>query len=83
MPRFDANIDLLFTERPFLSRFQAARDAGIDAVEILFPYAHDADEIVGAARAANVDIVLINTPMPNAEAGDIGCAARPDRRGEF
>ncbi|MDF1737038.1 MAG: TIM barrel protein [Minwuia sp.] len=83
MPRFDANIDLLFTERPFLSRFQAARDAGIGAVEILFPYAHDRGEIAEAARAAMVDITLINTPMPNAEAGDIGCAAQPDRRGEF
>ena len=83
MPRFDANIDLLFTERPFLSRFQAARDAGIDAVEILVPYAHDANEIASAARTANVEIALINTPMPDAESGDIGCAAQPDRREEF
>jgi hydroxypyruvate isomerase len=83
MPRFDANIDLLFTERPFLSRFQAARDAGIDAVEILAPYPHGADAIRDAAGDAGVHIALINSPMIDAEAGDIGCAADPARRDLF
>ncbi len=83
MPRFDANIDLMFTERPFLSRFQASADAGIPAVEILAPYPHGATEIRNAATGAGTDIVLINTPILDPEAGIIGCAADPARRDEF
>ncbi|MDF1720189.1 MAG: TIM barrel protein [Minwuia sp.] len=83
MPRFDANIDLLFTERPFLSRFQATADAGMDAVEILNPYPHGAPAIQEAAGAAGTEIVLINTPVLNPEAGIIGCAAAPARRDTF
>lgn len=83
MPRFDANIDLMFTEQPFLSRFRASADAGIGAVEILNPYPYGAAAIRDAATAAGTDVVLINTPILNAEAGDIGCAADPARRGQF
>ncbi|MDX1801273.1 MAG: hydroxypyruvate isomerase, partial [Marinobacter sp.] len=48
MPRFAANLTLLFTELPFLERFAAARKAGFDGVEYLFPYDWAPDEL--AAR---------------------------------
>lgn len=83
MPRFDANIDLMFTEQPFLSRFRTSAEAGIAAVEILNPYPHGATAIRNAATTAGTDIVLINTPVLDAEAGDIGCAADPARRDQF
>ena len=40
MPRFAANLSLMFNEVPFLDRFDAAARAGFDAVEFLFPYEH-------------------------------------------
>jgi hydroxypyruvate isomerase len=45
MPKFSANLSMMFTEYPFLARFDAARESGFDAVEFLFPYAHSAAEI--------------------------------------
>ena len=38
MPKFAANLTMLFTELPFMQRFEAARKAGFEAVEYLFPY---------------------------------------------
>ncbi|EGO94579.1 Hydroxypyruvate isomerase, partial [Acidiphilium sp. PM] len=45
MPRFAANLSMMFNEVPFLDRFAAAADAGFDAVEFLFPYEHRPEEI--------------------------------------
>jgi hydroxypyruvate isomerase len=45
MPRFAANLSMMFTEVPFLDRFDAAAKAGFSAVEFLFPYEHPADRI--------------------------------------
>ncbi|MGC1555653.1 MAG: hydroxypyruvate isomerase, partial [Bradyrhizobium sp.] len=45
MPRFAANLTLMFNEVPFLDRFEAAAKAGFTAVEFLFPYAYPAEEI--------------------------------------
>ncbi|MEC9347742.1 MAG: TIM barrel protein [Pseudomonadota bacterium] len=83
MPRLAANIDWLFTELPFAERFGAARAAGFDAVEILFPYDHDPDVLAAAREAAGTEVVLVNTPAPYRAAGDIGCAADPARRSLF
>ena len=47
MPRFAANLSLMFNELGFLERFGAARAAGFDGVEFLFPYAFDAEQIAG------------------------------------
>ena len=52
MPRFSANLSLLFTERPFLERFAAAAAAGFRAVEFQFPYAFPKEEVAAAARTA-------------------------------
>ena len=50
MPRFAANLTMLFNEVPFLDRFERAARAGFEAVEFLFPYAYEAAEIVRRAR---------------------------------
>ncbi|WP_416899404.1 MAG: hydroxypyruvate isomerase family protein [Minwuia sp.] len=72
MPRFSANIDLMFTERPFMERFAAAAAWGFPEVEILNPHAHDTADIVAAAKAAGVRVTLINTPIPRMADGDRG-----------
>jgi len=82
MPRFAANLSFLFTERSFLERFAAAARAGFDAVEFMSPYELPAAEIAGAARAADVEVVLFNTPPGDAK-GDFGLAALPGREAEL
>ena len=78
MPRLAANLSWLFAERPFLDRFAAAADAGFEAVEMMFPYAHSPEAIAAAATAP---IVLIN--LPPGGAGERGIAALPGRKAEF
>jgi hydroxypyruvate isomerase len=58
-----ANISLLFRELPLLERFAAAHEAGFPTVEIQNPYEHSACALTSAARAANVDVILINAPL--------------------
>lgn len=77
VPRFCANLDVLFTERPFLDRFAAARAAGFEAVEILFPYDHDPADIAARLRGEGLTLALINTPAGDWAAGERGFAARP------
>ena len=79
MPRFSANISTLFTEHDVLDRFAAARDAGFEAVEMQFPYDLPLEDLVHAKRDAGVDVVLINLPGGDFEAGDRGLAGLPDR----
>jgi hydroxypyruvate isomerase len=83
MPRFAANLSLMFTEDAFPQRFKAAADAGFDAVEFLFPYDWPADEIAEWRRTANVEQVLFNLPPGDWAKGDRGLAALPERRDEF
>ncbi|MDZ4093377.1 MAG: 2-oxo-tetronate isomerase [Paracoccaceae bacterium] len=83
MPRFAANLSMMFTEWPFLDRFQAAADAGFAAVEYLFPYDHPAEVVAGHLRAAGLQQALFNMPPGDWDAGDRGLAALPDRRAEF
>ena len=78
--RFSANIDLMFTERPFMERFAAAASWGFPEVEILNPHAHDAAEIAAAARTAGVGVTLINTPIPDMRNGDRGAGVDPATR---
>lgn len=83
MPRFAANLTLLFKELPFLERFQAAAEAGFQAVEVLFPY-DDAANLVSRQLTANgLHMVLINTPPPNYTGGARGFAATPNGQARF
>ncbi|HEY8381145.1 MAG TPA: 2-oxo-tetronate isomerase [Microvirga sp.] len=83
MPRFAANLSMMFTERPFLERFGAAAAAGFDAVEFLFPYAFAAHEI--RARLGDNGLVqaLFNLPPGDFEAGERGIACLAGRRDAF
>jgi 2-dehydrotetronate isomerase len=79
MPRFAANLSMMFTEVPFLDRFDAAAKAGFTAVEFLFPYDYPAEEVGRRLRAAGLTQALFNLPPGNWEAGEKGFAALPDR----
>ncbi|WP_424944270.1 hydroxypyruvate isomerase family protein [Aliiroseovarius crassostreae] len=83
MPRFAANLTLLFKELPFLERFQAAADAGFEAVEVLFPYDDAAGLITRQLTAHGLHMVLINTPPPNYTGGERGFAATPNGQKRF
>jgi len=83
MPKLAANLTYLFTEVDLLDRFEAAAKAGFRAVEYQLPYAHDAQAMHARLREHNLEMVLINLPMGDAEAGDAGIACHPDRMQEF
>ncbi|WP_417414978.1 2-oxo-tetronate isomerase [Hoeflea sp.] len=83
MPHFAANLSMMFTERDFPDRFQAAADASFDAVEFLFPYDYRAEDVAEWCRAAGVEQVLFNLSPGNWDEGDRGLAALPRRKAEF
>ena len=83
MPKFAANLSMLFTELPFMERFAAAKAAGFEAVEYLFPYAFDKSELANALKSNNLKQVLHNLPAGNWDAGDRGMACDPGRVDEF
>ena len=83
MPKLAANLSMLFTEVPFLDRFERASKAGFTAVEFLFPYAYSADDIKKRLYTHGLTLVLHNLPAGNWEAGERGIACHPDRVAEF
>ncbi|GGO55145.1 hydroxypyruvate isomerase [Roseovarius pacificus] len=83
MPRFAANLSMLFRELPVLERPAAARDAGFAGVEILFPYDEPGHLIRQALDRAGLPLILINTPPPNWTGGDRGFAAIPGGEERF
>jgi hydroxypyruvate isomerase len=83
MPRFSANLSMLFTEEPFLDRFIAAAKAGFQGVEFLFPYAVPKEEIAERLKSNGLTQVLFNLPAGNWEAGERGIACHPDCISEF
>ena len=83
MPRFAANLTMLFNEVPFLDRFEHAAKAGFEAVEFLFPYDHPAEEIKRRLDDNGLTLVLHNLPAGEWNAGERGIACHPDRVDEF
>ncbi|MFM7025135.1 MAG: hydroxypyruvate isomerase [Limnohabitans sp.] len=83
MPKFAANLTMLFTERPFLERFEAASQAGFKAVEFLFPYAWPAADIKALLDKHQLQLVLHNLPAGDWDAGERGIACHPKRVSEF
>lgn len=83
MPRFAANLSMLFTEAPFLERFKLAAEAGFKAVEFQFPYDWPAQDVHRAMTAAGVQAVLHNLPAGDWAAGDRGLACDASRQAEF
>ncbi len=83
MPRFAANLTMLFTELPFMQRFEAAAKAGFEAVEYLFPYPFEKNELAAVLRANGLEQVLHNLPAGDWDAGERGIACHPGRVAEF
>lgn len=83
MPRFAANLSMLFTEVDFPERFALARAAGFDGVEYLFPYAYPRELLAQALRDNGLTQVLFNLPPGDWDAGERGIACLPDRVDEF
>jgi hydroxypyruvate isomerase len=83
MPKFNANLTMLFNEVDFLDRFRAAKDAGFKGVEYLFPYAYPKEDLVERLQANGLTQVLHNLPAGDWANGERGIACMPDRTGEF
>ncbi|HEX9288138.1 MAG TPA: 2-oxo-tetronate isomerase [Anaeromyxobacteraceae bacterium] len=83
MPKFAANLTMMFNEVPFLQRFTAAAEAGFEAVEFLFPYDHPPEEVAARLRAARLSNVLFNMPPGDWAGGERGIGALPGREQEF
>jgi hydroxypyruvate isomerase len=83
MPRFAANLTMLYNELPFLDRFAAAAQSGFQAVEFLFPYDFVAEDIAQRLTDNGLQLVLHNLPAGNWAGGERGIACHPDRVSEF
>ena len=83
MPRFNANITMMFNEVDFLDRFEAAAKAGFKGMEYLFPYEYDKDQLAEKLRDNGLTQVLYNLPAGDWDGGERGIACNPDRVGEF
>ncbi len=83
MPKFAANLSMMFNEVPFQERFPAARNAGFAAVEYLFPYDFPAADLADRLRQEGLTQALFNMPPGNWDAGDRGISALPGREAEF
>ncbi|HET9578540.1 MAG TPA: 2-oxo-tetronate isomerase [Usitatibacter sp.] len=83
MPRFAANLTMMYNEHPFLERFAAAARDGFKGVEFLFPYEHPAQEIRSRLDANGLTLALFNAPPGDWAKGERGLAARPGREEEF
>jgi hydroxypyruvate isomerase len=83
MPRFCANLTMLFNEVPFMERFEAAARNGFTAVEYLFPYPYAKEELAGVLRKHKLSQVLHNLPAGDWAGGERGIACLPNRRDEF
>ena len=83
MPKFAANLSMLYPEFDFLDRFEAAAKDGFKAVEYLFPYAFESREIAERLKAHGLQQVLFNAPPGDWDAGERGLACLPGREAEF
>src|SRR5262245_8808649 len=83
MPRFAANLSMLYPELDFPARFEAAARDGFEAVEYLFPYDHDPAELRDLLRIHGLKQVLFNAPPGNWAHGERGLACLPGRAPEF
>ncbi len=83
MPRFAANLTMLFTEVPVLERIDQAATAGFNAVELLFPYGEEIPALRQRLAQTGLELILINLPAGNFAAGERGFANDPRRTAEF
>jgi hydroxypyruvate isomerase len=83
MPKFCANLTMLWNELDFMERFAAAAKAGFQGVEYLFPYDHDKNQLADALKKHRLTQVLHNLPAGDWAKGERGIGCHPDRVGEF
>ncbi|MBY0239391.1 MAG: hydroxypyruvate isomerase [Burkholderiaceae bacterium] len=83
MPKFAANLTMLFNELHFLDRFSAASRAGFKGVEFLFPYDFEPEQLAEKLHQFQLEMVLHNLPAGHWAGGERGIACLPDRVGEF
>lgn len=83
MPRFSANLGLLWADRPLLQRIEAAARAGFRAIEMHFPYEVPATEVAAVARRSELTLLGINTVPGDASRGERGLGALPGRERDF
>jgi 2-dehydrotetronate isomerase len=83
MPKFAANLTMMFNEWAFLDRFKAAADVGFEAVEFLFPYDYPPEEIADQLTQNGLKQALFNLPPGDWAKGERGLAALPERAEEF
>ncbi len=83
MPRFSANLSVLFNEVDFLDRFERAQKAGFKGVEFLFPYQWEKEQLAEKLGQYSLEQVLFNLPAGDWAAGERGIACLPGRRDEF
>jgi 2-dehydrotetronate isomerase len=81
MPKFAANLSMMYVELPFLDRFEAAAKDGFKAVEFLFPYAYEATELAARLKANGLQQVLFNFPPGGVDAATIDAAWNSNTRG--
>ncbi len=83
MPRFCANLTMLYNEADFLDRYEAAAKDGFEGVEYLFPYAYPKEELAERLKRHGLTQVLHNLPAGDWGKGERGIACQPDRAEEF
>jgi hydroxypyruvate isomerase len=83
MPKFSANLTMMFNEVDFLDRFERAARVGFKAVEYLFPFGLNKDQLVNQLGKYGLEQILHNLPAGNWQAGERGIACLPGREGEF
>lgn len=83
MPRLAANLSMMYTEHPFLDRFEAAARDGFAGVEFLFPYEYPAADLKTRLEAQGLTQALFNAPPGDWAAGERGTASLPGRESEF
>ena len=83
MPRFAANLSMMFTDVPFIERFGRAAKAGFEAVEFLFPYDFAPEKLAEELKKNDLKQVLFNMPAGKWDEGERGMAAIPGREKEF
>lgn len=83
MPRFAANLSMLYNEHAFLDRFGAAASDGFNAIEYLFPYAFEAQQLAQCLKDHGLQQVLFNAPPGDWDQGGRGLACLPNRQSEF
>lgn len=83
MVQLAANLSMMYTDRPFIERFDAAADAGFSAVEFLFPYEVPAEKLAAKIRELELTVAIFNTPSGDWAGGERGLGSLSDRVDEF